>query len=100
MNDWDSKQKLLEANSSKTMITIRQETPDDFDTVRKLTVDAFSACEFGHNGEAELIEKLRANHCDLISLIAERDNERLGHLLFSPAVLVSAFADLSCLILR
>jgi predicted N-acetyltransferase YhbS len=55
------------------MINIRLETPDDISTVRQLTVDAFSSCEFGHNGEADLVEVLRTNHTESISLIAERN---------------------------
>jgi putative acetyltransferase len=69
------------------MINIRLETPDDISTVRQLTVDAFSSCEFGHNGEADLVEVLRTNHTESISLIAERNEEQLGHLLFSPATI-------------
>ena len=67
------------------MTTIVVENPKHYDAVRQLTIDAFASSELGHNGEAELIDAVRA-HCDgLLSLVALDDGQAVGHILFSPA---------------
>lgn len=66
------------------MISIRAETPDDNDAIRRLIVDAFADCELGHNGEADLVDQLR-NECDgLLALVAIDGDTIVGHILFSP----------------
>ncbi len=66
------------------MISIRRETPNDRDAVRRVIVDAFTACEFGHNGEADIVDRLRNNCDDLLSLVATEGDDIVGHILFSP----------------
>ena len=69
------------------MITIRDETPKDHNTVHELTVSAFTSSEFGHNGEAALIDSLRAN-CDCcLSLVACSADHVVGHILFTPVAI-------------
>lgn len=66
------------------MISIRAETPDDHDAIRQLIVDAFSACELGYNGEADLVDQLR-NECDsLLAFVAIDGDSIVGHIFFSP----------------
>ncbi len=62
------------------MISIRAETPEDYDAIRQLIVDAFSACELGYNGEADLVDQLR-NECDsLLAFVAiDGDANRWTH---------------------
>lgn len=66
------------------MTTIRNETPDDHGAVRAITVESFANSDLGHNGEAELIERLRAECADHLSLVACLDSEIVGHILFTP----------------
>ena len=64
------------------MITIRTELPQDSADIRKLNELAF-----GREEEADIVDKLRADCSDLLSLVAVEDGELLGHVLFSPAVI-------------
>jgi len=66
------------------VIEIREEIPDDRDAIRRLTIAAFEASEFGHNGEADLIEQLRDACDDWLSLVGYLEDDVVGHVLFSP----------------
>ncbi|NEP59850.1 MAG: N-acetyltransferase [Symploca sp. SIO2G7] len=71
------------------MTTVVQEMPEHFGSIRRLTIDAFAASNFGHNGEAELIDSIR-NQCDnILSLVAIDDHCVVGHILFSPTTIRS-----------
>ncbi len=72
------------------MISIRPETHDDHDAVRCVIVDAFTDCEFGHNGEADLVDQLRNNCDDLLALVATDNDTIIGHVLFSPVSVLTA----------
>ena len=72
-----------------TLINIRQETDEDHDAVRALTVEAFESSDLGHNGEAELIEVIRRHSPTCLSLVAEADLKVVGHVMFSPVRIVS-----------
>ncbi len=63
---------------------IRSITPADYDAVKRLTIDAFTNCSFGHNGEADLVERLRGSCDGLRELVASDDDVVVGHILFSP----------------
>ncbi len=52
------------------MISIRSETPADYAAVRKVIVDAFTECDYGYNGEAELVDQLRSTCDNLLALVA------------------------------
>ena len=74
------------------MISIRSETPADYAAIRHVIVDAFTECDYGYNGEAELVDQLR-NGCDnLLALVATEGDTIIGHVLFSP-VSVQAAGD-------
>jgi putative acetyltransferase len=64
--------------------TIRRETDSDIDAVHRVNEVAF-----GQPGEAALVDALRENGADILSLVAERGGEVVGHILFSPAHVVS-----------
>ena len=68
-------------------IKIRGEKPGDESAIREVTERAFESSEFGHNGEAGLVEKLRSQNAASISLVAEYDDRIVGHILFSPAAI-------------
>jgi len=72
------------------MITIAHELPAHFDAVHQLTIDSFAASEFGHNGEADLIEALREQCQAAISLVAVEADQVIGHIMFSPATIQTA----------
>ena len=68
-------------------IHIRPETTGDFQAISDLTRAAFAASEFGHNGEADLIEQLRLHSHVSLSLVAELADEIRGHILFTPVTI-------------
>jgi predicted N-acetyltransferase YhbS len=66
------------------MICIRPEQPLDHDRVRELIRRAFGSSDLGHHGEAELVDRLRDNCPDHVSLVAVDDDRVVGHIFFSP----------------
>ena len=60
-------------------ITIRKEEAKDIDQVREIVRAAFPG-----EAESKLVDALRANGKAIISLVAVRGKEVLGHILFSP----------------
>jgi putative acetyltransferase len=66
------------------MISIVTESPAHRDSIRYITETAFTASELGHNGEADLIEAVRAASDQTVSLVAIQDSEVVGHILFTP----------------
>ncbi len=65
----------------KKMITIREEQPQDIKTIRKVNTRAF-----GQRQEADLVDKLRQNCYDLLSLVAVMQSKVVGHILFTPVM--------------
>jgi len=61
------------------MICVREEGPDDIDAIRRLNEKAF-----GQIAEANIVERLRENCPNLLSLVAIQADQIVGHLLFSP----------------
>lgn len=59
-------------------MVIRSERPADAATVRSINEAAF-----GRPDEADLIDRLRAEGAVLLSLVAERAAQAVGHILFS-----------------
>lgn len=68
------------------MISIRPEKPENIAEIRKVVIAAF-----GGTAEAQLIENIRAssNFIPKLSLVAVENREILGHILFSPIVIVT-----------
>lgn len=69
------------------MATIVRESPEHFCDVRQLTIDAFAASKLGHHGEADLIEAIRIQSDNYLSLVAIEAERIVGHILFSPATI-------------
>ena len=63
------------------MITIREEQPQDIKIIRDLNKRAF-----GQMQEADLVDKLRQNCDDLLSLVGLMQDEVVGHILFTPVM--------------
>lgn len=74
-------------------ITIRPESSDDHDSVCRVTLDAFTGSEFGHNGETQLVELLRTNCADALSLVALEGETLVGHAFFTPVTLKTRVGD-------
>ena len=66
------------------MITIREEQPQDIKIIRDLNKRAF-----GQMQEADLVDKLRQNCDDLLSLVGLMQDEVVGHILFTPVMVES-----------
>jgi putative acetyltransferase len=61
------------------MLIIRDEQVDDYPRVYEINTSAFET-----DAEARLVNALRRKARPVISLVAERDNTVLGHIMFSP----------------
>jgi putative acetyltransferase len=65
-------------------VEIRRESPGD-----ALQVRLVNELAFGGAAEAEVIDRLREPCSEFVSLVAVLDDRIIGHILFTPAVLVS-----------
>lgn len=65
------------------MIFIREEGPKDIEVIRKLNEKAFMQA-FGQASEANVIDSLRENCTNILSLVAVQDDQVVGHIFFSP----------------
>lgn len=61
---------------------IRQEKPEDIDDIH-----ALNELAFGQPQEANIIDKLRINCDNLLSLVAIENEKVVGHILFSPVTI-------------
>jgi len=66
---------------------VRPENPEDASAIRRVVSAAF-----GQAAEAELVDALRAAGAAKISLVAEDEDEVIGHILFSPIELRPSIA--------
>ena len=63
------------------MYIIRREQPQDVPKIREVNKRAF-----GQDQEAMIVDRLRDNCKSILSLVAVAENQIVGHILFSPAV--------------
>ena len=68
------------------MTTIRNELPADIPQVRLVNELAFAQA-----AEADLVDRLRATCADALSLLAVEDEAVVGYILFTPALIDSAW---------
>ena len=61
---------------------IRQEEPGDINDIRDINEKAF-----GRSQEADIIDNLRKNCEEVLSLVAVEEEKILGHILFSPVII-------------
>ncbi|MEP1535866.1 MAG: N-acetyltransferase [Paracoccaceae bacterium] len=64
---------------------IRDEHTEDADILHQLTYDAFKPMTFSNDSEADCLRQLRADGDLFVSLVAELNDEIIGHAAFSPA---------------
>lgn len=67
---------------TSSVITVRQESRHD-----RAAVFTLNASSFSTDAEAKLVEALRTEVRDAISLVAEIDGKIVGHILFTPVTL-------------
>ena len=63
---------------------IHKENPSDIGAITDITKAAFTNHPHSHNTEHLIVIALRAANALTISLVAEVDGERVGHIAFSP----------------
>jgi putative acetyltransferase len=61
------------------MITIREEQPQDLAVIREVNLEAFGQAE-----EADIVDRIRQNCGDCLSLVAMMEDRVVGHIFFSP----------------
>ena len=66
------------------MITIRSELPEDIEAIYSLNKDAFEG-----SAEANLVNNLRTSNAMILSLVAIKNSEIVGHIAFSPVTIES-----------
>ena len=66
------------------MIRIREEQSEDIPIIREVNKRAF-----GQPQEADVVDELRRNCNDLMSLVAVAQDQVVGHILFSPVTIES-----------
>ncbi len=76
------------------MISIRRETPEDFDAIRDVNEQAF-----GGKQEADIVDALRKRNAVTLSLVADIDGSVVGHILFSPVTIESEPSSFAALAL-
>ena len=71
-------------------LTIRTETPADYDRVFDLTEAAFRDLDISDHTEQHLVNRLRTSAAFIpqLSLVAELDGEVVGHILFTRAAII------------
>ncbi len=62
---------------------IRDERPEDVQTIYDITKAAFKSMPYSAGDEQDLINALREDGALSVSLVAERDTEIVGHIAFS-----------------
>ena len=71
-------------------VVIRAERPEDAAAIGRITAEAFAGTSYGHNGEAGIVEALRADGALTGSLVTVQDGEVVGHVAFSPVGIAGA----------
>ena len=69
---------------------IRQERPEDYDTVYHVVKEAFENVEYTDGNEQNLVAALRKSKSFIpeLSLVAVEDEKIVGHILFTKAVVL------------
>ncbi|MFK7976417.1 MAG: GNAT family N-acetyltransferase [Halioglobus sp.] len=68
-------------------ITLRHETHADIEIIRTITERAFAGKPYAGGNEQDVIDLLRDKGALVLSLVAIREDELVGHIAFSPVAL-------------
>lgn len=63
---------------------IRKETPSDIEAITQVTISAFNTLPISNHTEQFIIQALRTAGALTLSLVAEIDEQVVGHIAFSP----------------
>ncbi len=74
-------------------IIIRAERPGDEEVIHELTRAAFAPMSYSSGTEAAIIRALRAGGELALSLVAEENDEIIGHVAFSPVTIDGHYDD-------
>lgn len=66
---------------------IRKETPSDIEAITQVTIAAFKTLPISNHTEQFIIHALRSAGALRLSLVAELDNQVVGHVAFSPVTI-------------
>ena len=82
-------------------VVIRKETPEDYARVIELTEEAFETLDISDHNEGKLVDKLRKapTFIDELSLVAELNEQVVGHILFTPIVIDNGEEQFQSLVL-
>ena len=70
-----------------TGVSLRAETPADIPAITALINAAFANLTHSDQREAQIVDLLRQEDALVVSLVAERDGDLLGHVAASPVTL-------------
>ena len=68
-------------------LKIRAERQNDIKAIHELTLKAFAPMPFSNGSEAPIIDQLRNDGDLVVSRVAERNNQIIGHIAFSPVTI-------------
>ncbi len=85
MRQFPKSQFMFKGRAKRDMLTIREEQPADVEAIREINLAAFDG-----PAEADIIDALRRDCDDLLSLVAVDDGRVVGHILFSPVTIDGA----------
>ena len=69
-------------------LTIRNEEPRDYETIKTILLQAFENHPHGgYHGEDRLVELLRKHHAMTVGFVAEKDGAVVGHIAISPVTI-------------
>lgn len=66
---------------------IRKETPSDIEAITQVTISAFKTLPISNHTEQFIIKALRTAGALTLSLVAEIDEQVVGHIAFSPVTI-------------
>lgn len=72
---------------------IRKEMESDFEAITEVTIAAFNTLPISNHTEQFIIKTLRAAGVLTISLVAEIDDQIVGHIAFSPVTISDGSTD-------
>lgn len=72
---------------------IRKEMESDFEAITEVTIAAFNTLPISNHTEQFIIKALRAAGVLTISLVAEIDDQIVGHIAFSPVTISDGSTD-------
>jgi len=76
-----------------TALEIRPERRDEVAAISNVTTAAFETAPHSSGTEARIVEGLRTGGALTVSLVAEDDGEIVGHVAFSPVMIVGVGGD-------